>query len=187
MIGDWWQLVVVGGWRLVVAGSWRQLLAVGGWRVVAVGGWWELAVGGWWSLGTVLKGSPWQKKKSGSLRTVLCSNVQQCVRCFARAHGWTRVPKNVPSPPPPLSFPTPGKTAPHHPLGDRTDTVHAHLQAQKLQHKTKEFSIGMHHMSNDLRQNRFPRGADEHHTCPRGKHGCAIKFHFSESEQNVLP
>ena len=42
-------------------------------------------------------------------------------------------------------------------------------------------------MSNDLRQNRFPRGADEHHTCPRGKHGCAIKFHFSESEQNVLP
>ena len=42
-------------------------------------------------------------------------------------------------------------------------------------------------MSNDLRQKRFPRGADEHHTCPRGKHGCAIKFHFSESEQNVLP
>ena len=42
-------------------------------------------------------------------------------------------------------------------------------------------------MSNDLRQNRFPRGADEHHTCPRGKHGCAIKFHFNESEQNVLP
>ena len=42
-------------------------------------------------------------------------------------------------------------------------------------------------MSNDLRQNRFPRGADEHHTCPRGKNGCAIKFHFSESEQNVLP
>ena len=24
-------------------------------------------------------------------------------------------------------------------------------------------------------------------TCPRGKHGCAIKFHFSEREQNVLP
>jgi hypothetical protein len=42
-------------------------------------------------------------------------------------------------------------------------------------------------MSNDLRQKRFPRRADEHHTCPRGKHGCAIKFHFSESEQNVLP
>ena len=42
-------------------------------------------------------------------------------------------------------------------------------------------------ISNDLRQNRFHRGADEHHTCPRGKHGCAIKFHFSESEQNVLP
>ena len=58
------------------------------------------------------------------------------------------------APPPPLSFPTPGKTVPHHPLGDghqvtsptppwrdRTTTVHAHLQAQKLQHKTKEFSI----------------------------------------------
>ena len=57
-------------------------------------------------------------------------------------------------PPRPLSFPTPGKTVPHHPLGDghqvtvphpplgdRTTTVHAHLQAQKLQHKTKEFSI----------------------------------------------
>ena len=60
-----------------------------------------------------------------------------------------------PPPPPPLSFPTPGKTVPHHPrgdgcqvtvphprLGDRTTTVHAHLQAQKLQHKTKAFSIG---------------------------------------------
>ena len=58
------------------------------------------------------------------------------------------------STPPSLSFPTPGKTVPHHPLGDghqvtvphpplgnRTTTVHAHLQAQKLQHKTKEFSI----------------------------------------------
>ena len=57
--------------------------------------------------------------------------------------------------PPPLSFPTPGKTVPHHPLGDghqvtvphpplgdHTPTVHAHLQAQKLQHKTKEFTIG---------------------------------------------
>ena len=57
-------------------------------------------------------------------------------------------------PPRPLSFPTPGKTVPHHPLGhshqvtvphpplgDRANTVHAHLQAQKLQHKTKEFSI----------------------------------------------
>ena len=54
-------------------------------------------------------------------------------------------------PPRPLSFPTPGKTAPHHPLGDghqvtvphpplgdRTTTAHAYLQAQKLQHKTKE-------------------------------------------------
>ena len=59
------------------------------------------------------------------------------------------------STPTPLSFPTPWKTVPHHPLGDghqvtvphpplgdRTTTVHAHLQAQKLQHKTKEFSIG---------------------------------------------
>ena len=26
----------------------------------------------------------------------------------------------------------------------------------------------------------------EHHICPRGKHGCAVKFHFRESEQNVL-
>ena len=42
-------------------------------------------------------------------------------------------------------------------------------------------------MSNDLRRNRFPWGADECHTCPRGKNGCAIKFHFSENEQNVLP
>ena len=37
-------------------------------------------------------------------------------------------------------------------------------------------------MSNDLRQNWFPRGADEHYICPRGKHGCAVKFQFSESE-----
>ena len=52
--------------------------------------------------------------------------------------------------PPPLSFPTPGKmvarhplgdghqvTAPHHPLGDRSTTVHAHCGAQKLRQKTK--------------------------------------------------
>ena len=32
-------------------------------------------------------------------------------------------------------------TVPHPPLGNRTTTVHAHLQAEKLQHKTKEFSI----------------------------------------------
>ena len=32
-------------------------------------------------------------------------------------------------------------TVPPHPPGDRTTTVHAHLQAQKLQHKTKEFGI----------------------------------------------
>ena len=50
-------------------------------------------------------------------------------------------------PSPPLSLPTPGKTVPHHPLGDGyqvmvphpplgdcTTTVHAHLQAHKLQH-----------------------------------------------------
>ena len=58
------------------------------------------------------------------------------------------------TPPPPLSFPTPGKTVPHHllgdgyqvtvphpPLGDRTTTVHAHLQAQKLTAKPKAISI----------------------------------------------
>jgi hypothetical protein len=33
----------------------------------------------------------------------------------------------------------------------------------------------------------FPCGADEHYVHPRGKHGCAVKFHFSGSEQNVLP
>ena len=67
----------------------------------------------------------------------------------------TQVSKcDTPPPPRPLSFPTPGKTVPRHPLGDghqvtvphpplgdRTTTIHAHLQAQKLQHKTKEFSI----------------------------------------------
>ena len=41
--------------------------------------------------------------------------------------------------------------------------------------------ITMLRMSNDLRR------ADEYYICPRGKHGCAVKFHFSESEQNVLP
>ena len=53
-------------------------------------------------------------------------------------------------PRPPLSFPTPGKTVPrhplgdghqvtvpHHPLGDRSTAVHAHCGAQKLRQKTK--------------------------------------------------
>ena len=67
-------------------------------------------------------------------------------------HRMIHLPRLVPPPPPrPLSFPTPGKTVPHHllgdghqvtvphpPLGDRTTTAHAYLQAQKLQHKTKE-------------------------------------------------
>ena len=47
--------------------------------------------------------------------------------------------------------------------------------------------IPMLRISNDLRQNRFPCGADEYYICPGGKHGCAVKFHFSESEQNILP
>ena len=66
---------------------------------------------------------------------------------------WVKVPL---VPPPPRRSPPPGKTAPPHPLGDghqvtvphrpppmgdRTTTVHARLQAQKLQHKTKEVSI----------------------------------------------
>ena len=122
-------------------------------------------------------------------------------------------------PPAPLAFPTPGKTVPRHPLGDghqvtvphpplgdRTTTVHAYLQAQKLQHREASnrrtvvqdglaitvisdaaIYITVLQMSNDLHQNRFLRGADEHHICPRGKHGRAVKFHFSQSEQNVLP
>ena len=51
-----------------------------------------------------------------------------------------RSPSDGP-PPPPLGD---GHqvTVPHPPLGNRTTTVHARLQAQKLQHKTKEFSIG---------------------------------------------
>ena len=51
-------------------------------------------------------------------------------------------------PPPPLSFPTPGKTVPHHPLGDGHQVTVPHpplgnctTTVQKLQHKTKEFSI----------------------------------------------
>ena len=45
--------------------------------------------------------------------------------------------------PPPLVLPHPREDGPPPPppLGDRTTTVHAHLQAQKLQHKSKEFSI----------------------------------------------
>ena len=39
--------------------------------------------------------------------------------------------------------------------------------------------------SNDLRQNRLSCGADEHYIRPRGKHGCAVKFHFSEKRQNA--
>ena len=50
-------------------------------------------------------------------------------------------------PSPPLSFPTtvgwsPSDGPPPPALGDHTATVHAHLQSQKPQHKTKEFSIG---------------------------------------------
>ena len=64
--------------------------------------------------------------------------------------------------PPLLSFPTPGKTVPHHPMGDghqatvppppRTTAVHAHLQAQKLQHKTTECSIGCVPRAADVRR-----------------------------------
>ena len=38
--------------------------------------------------------------------------------------------------------PWPVACHPHPPVGDHTPTVHAHLQAQKLQHKTKALSIG---------------------------------------------
>ena len=59
-------------------------------------------------------------------------------------------------------------------MGNRTTTVHTHFQAQKLHCKTKEFNIRcVQRAENCIR--------------PRGKHGCAVKFHFSESEQNVLP
>ena len=68
-------------------------------------------------------------------------------------HG--KPPPVVPSPP--LSCPTPGKTVPCHPLGDscqvtippppplrnRTTTVHAHFQAQKLHCKTKRIQHQM--------------------------------------------
>ena len=50
-----------------------------------------------------------------------------------------------------------------------------------------KFLVLLHFTSKDLRHNRFPCGADERHICPRGKQGCAVKFHFSKSEQNVLP
>ena len=39
----------------------------------------------------------------------------------------------------------------------------------------------LHTISNNLRQSRCPYQADEYHTCPRGKHGCATRFHFRES------
>ena len=72
-----------------------------------------------------------------------------------KTEGWDepagRSTYEISTPPPPLSFPTPGKTVPHHllgdgcqvtvphpPLGDRTTTVHAHLQAQKLQQNRKQ-------------------------------------------------
>ena len=65
-----WQLAVGRRWRLAV-GGWR--LAVGGWQLVGSGGWRRLvAVGGWWFLGAVLKGCPWQTKKTtGFLRRAL--------------------------------------------------------------------------------------------------------------------
>ena len=64
---------------------------------------------------------------------------------------YSTVPMNKPLslvryPHPPVSFPTPGKTVPHHPLGDghqvtvphpplgdHTPTVHAHLQARSYE------------------------------------------------------
>ena len=89
-------------------------------------------------------------------RAAAVKKQQQWLSCPQNHHqsapDCTHQPQSTP--PRPLSFPTPGKTVPHHPLGDghqvtvphhplgdRTTTVHTHLQAQKLQHKTKEFSI----------------------------------------------
>ena len=123
--------------------------------------------------------------------------------------------------PPPrhLSFPTPGKTVPHHPLEDGHQVTvphpppppggphHHRTRGAEREHvavrgteqtvpqdglaitviSDAAICITVLRMSNDLRQKRCPRGADEHHICPKGKHGCAVKFHFSESEQNVLP
>ena len=40
--------------------------------------------------------------------------------------------------------------------------------------------------SNDLCQNRFPRRADEHHICPREKHGCAVKQASAVPRKNFL-
>ena len=92
------------------------------------------------------------------------------------------------SPPPPPGGRLPNDGPPPPPLGNRTTTIHIHLQAQKLQHKTKEFSMRC------IRQSSKPcipqlgpahhhstghhRGVDEHYICPRGKCGCAVKFHF---------
>ena len=108
---------------------------------------------------TVLKPSPQASSKApfySKRRQWVCSirNSSIISTSVGIARGGVWDPK-VCVPSPPLSFPSPGKTAPHHPLGDGhqatvphpplgncTTTVHAHLQAQKLQHKTKELSIG---------------------------------------------
>ena len=58
--------------------------------------------------------------------------------------AWKRVPLPHPredGPPPPPGGRSPSDGPPTPPLGNRTTTVYAHLQAQKLQHKTKQFSI----------------------------------------------
>ena len=44
----------------------------------------------------------------------------------------------------------------------------------KSQSMTRHFII-LTTISNDLRQNSFPCGVDEHYIRPRGKHGCAVK------------
>ena len=43
-------------------------------------------------------------------------------------------------PPPPLSFPTPGKTVPHHPLGDGHQVTVPHPPRGTTPHRTRTFA-----------------------------------------------
>ena len=42
-------------------------------------------------------------------------------------------------------------------------------------------------IANDLRQSRCPCRADEYHTPPRGKHGCAIRLPFRGTWAQMTP
>ena len=113
-------------------------------------------------------------------------------------------------PPPPPVLPHPRENGPPPPPGGRPPPpreLHCHhthtfsgtetaLQNERIQWQDCDaftlirdaaMCITVLGIPNDLRQNRFPCGVDEHYIHPRGKPGCAVKFLSAKMSKNVLP